>query len=199
MRRLNLLPTQIPRRIPTVILMAVFIIGILGAVILAKSYYIPAKATLAQVLIKKSYNDSKGKKAIPPWPWADTYPVARLLIGEKELFVLEGTNMRNLAFGPTRVDNAYELDSKGTKIVIGHRDTHFSSLARLRVGSEILLETPPSKVSTFVVDEIEVVHRETTKLPVMSSDDKLILVTCYPFDVIDTDPEFRYIVTARRS
>lgn len=40
--------------------------------------YIPAKAWLAQQLLENAWANSHATQAVKPWPWADTWPVARL-------------------------------------------------------------------------------------------------------------------------
>ena len=70
---------------------------------LAQSAYIPAKAWLAQDLMQRAWQRAGlGEDAARPWPWADTFPVARLLAesGHVDLIVLSGGSGRTLAFGP---------------------------------------------------------------------------------------------------
>ena len=65
--------------------------------------YIPAKAWVAQELMQRAWRKAEdGSTAQAPWPWADTWPVARLSArgGDIELIVLEGGSGRTLAFGP---------------------------------------------------------------------------------------------------
>ena len=46
---------------------------------LAQSAYIPAKAWLAQDLMQRAWQRARhGNELAKPWPWADTFPVARL-------------------------------------------------------------------------------------------------------------------------
>ena len=65
--------------------------------------YIPAKAWVAQELMHRAWRKAEdGAQQPSPWPWADTWPVARLSAkgGDVELIVLEGGSGRTLAFGP---------------------------------------------------------------------------------------------------
>jgi hypothetical protein len=58
---------------------------------LGQGAYIPAKAWLAQELMQRAWQKTQdGESESPPWPWADTWPVARLLAkgGDIELIVL---------------------------------------------------------------------------------------------------------------
>ena len=65
--------------------------------------YIHAKAKLAQSLIRGAWEKTlAGQKEVRPWPWADTWPVARLIVPrlKVDLFVLAGSSGRTMAFGP---------------------------------------------------------------------------------------------------
>ena len=90
--------------------------------------YIPAKAWVAQELMQRAWaKSSDGAERPPPWPWADTWPVARLLAkgGDIELIVLSGGTGRTLAFGPGHLDISALPGQIGNSIIAGHRDTHF--------------------------------------------------------------------------
>ena len=75
-----------------------------------------------------------GETGVKPWPWADTWPVARLLVPSQHIdqIVLEGAYGRTLAFGPGHVESAEPVDSAGNIILTGHRDTHFRFLQWLK-------------------------------------------------------------------
>ena len=63
----------------------------------------PVKAEVAQQLLNRAWTaTSDDRRNVKPWPWADTWPVARLrLPGSGEpLTVLAGASGRNLAFAP---------------------------------------------------------------------------------------------------
>ena len=66
--------------------------------------YIPAKAWLAQELMQRAWDRaSAGEDRATPWPWADTWPVARLTAEARgvDLIILAGGSGRTLAFEPT--------------------------------------------------------------------------------------------------
>ncbi|MEJ2347214.1 MAG: sortase, partial [Gammaproteobacteria bacterium] len=97
--------------------------------------YIYAKAVVAQALIQRAWRDSlETRHQVKPWSWADTWPVARLVVPslDVDLCVLAGDYGSSLAFGPGR--------RLGTNMISGHRDTHFRFLKRLRTGQVILLQ-----------------------------------------------------------
>ena len=56
---------------------------------LGQGAYIPAKAWFAQELMQRAWlRASAGEDRAAPWPWADTWPVARLLLPEHGVDVL---------------------------------------------------------------------------------------------------------------
>ena len=58
---------------------------------LGQGAYIPAKAWVAQELMQRAWHKGENDgDNHPPWPWADTWPVARLSAkgGDIELVVL---------------------------------------------------------------------------------------------------------------
>jgi sortase A len=60
---------------------------------LGQGAYIPAKAWLAQELMQRAWvRTSEDDNRQVPWPWADTWPVARLSAraGAVDLIVLAG-------------------------------------------------------------------------------------------------------------
>ena len=55
--------------------------------------WIYVKARLAQVLLQRAWADTlAGQRDVKPWPWADTWPVARLVVPSLGIdqIVLEG-------------------------------------------------------------------------------------------------------------
>ena len=75
----------------------------------------------------------------PPWPWADTQPIAVLSIPELGIrqLVLDGDSGRNLAFGPVLRGGLSTRDL----VISGHRDTHFTFVRDLNFGDQISIET----------------------------------------------------------
>jgi len=65
--------------------------------------WIHAKAQLAQYLLQRAWTRTlEGERDARPWPWADTWPVARLRVPAHgvDLIVLDGVSGRTLAFAP---------------------------------------------------------------------------------------------------
>lgn len=156
--------------------------------------WIPAKAELAQWLLERSWEDVQaGAQWSPPWPWADTQPVAVLAIpslGVRQL-VLQGDSGRNLAFGPT----LRGAPSSRDLVISGHRDTHFTFLQALEPGDRISLETPNERREFEVIYQ-EIIDTTEQGLLIEPGVNRLSLVTCYPFDTLVPGGPLRYVVTA---
>ena len=98
---------------------------------LGQGAYIPAKAWLALELMQRAWvRAGNGESRATPWPWADTWPVARLTArsGAVDLIVLAGDSGRTLAFGPGHVSASAMPGDVGNAVIGGHRDTHFQFL-----------------------------------------------------------------------
>lgn len=78
------------------------LLGLAALALAADAGWIHAKAALAQWLLERSWQQGLAQgEAPPPWPWADTRPVARLLRPDGGMqIVLAGDSGRVLAFGP---------------------------------------------------------------------------------------------------
>jgi len=170
-----------------------------GVAMTAWGAYIPAKAALAQVLLQRSWDAASVEGgAPPPWPWADTRPVARItaLGGAAETIVLSGADGRTLAFGPGHIDGTALPGFPGHSVVAAHRDTHFKFLRQVGVGSEITVETPGGNKVLYTVVDTRVIDARVETIALEPLGDVLSLVTCYPFDDPVPGGPLRYVVTA---
>jgi len=181
---------------------AIVALVVAGTWQLGSGLWIHVKAHLAQHLLQRAWARTlAGERDVKPWPWADTWPVARLTVPAHgvDLIVLAGASGRTLAFGPGHADGSAAPGAAGTAIVTGHRDTHFAFLARVRAGDALVLELPGRTPVVFRVRETAVVDARTA---VVASDDAtsaLVLLTCYPFDAVMAGGPLRYVVTAERA
>lgn len=172
------------------------------------------KAWLAPILIEHAWkqdthvdirvNTSLASAPTKPWPWADTYPHAKLtwlrsdgldMKSQGYRYVLKGTDMAALAFGPV------QLETEGADVLFGHRETHFNMLKDIQKGDHLTLEGRSGHVQTYKVKDIWIAHMDEMYVPAAGGAVKsLMLVTCYPFDAITipgNEPEERYIVLAK--
>ena len=169
---------------------------------LGQGAYIPAKAWFAQELMQRAWRSTDtDNEQNPPWPWADTWPVARLFAqgGEVDLIVLAGSSGRTLAFGPGHMSASVLPGDTGNSVVAGHRDTHFRFLEHVRLGEILLVERPDGSLHQFRVESIDVVDSRRGSLLLDTDDSMLSLVTCYPFDSRAGRGPMRFVVTARQT
>lgn len=167
---------------------------------LGQGAYIPAKAWLAQELMQRAWLRSAVEDdRQAPWPWADTWPVARLSAksGEVDLIVLAGGSGRTLAFGPGHLQASAMPGETGNSVIAGHRDTHFSFLRDIEIGESIMVERITGRRHLYKVIGIDVVDSRRGSLLLDTDAAILSLVTCYPFDAEEAGGPMRYVVTAR--
>jgi sortase A len=172
-----------------------FTAAFFSLVLFFQSLWIPVKADLAQWLIEKSWQESlDGKTTARPWPWADTRPVAVLSVPARGIrqVILEGNSGRNLAFGPVISGNI--LNGRDW-VISGHRDTHFRFLGLLQQGDLLKVSTLETS-KWFEVLELEIVDSRFEELVIDPGMERISLVTCYPFNSLQTGGPLRYVVTA---
>jgi sortase A len=175
-----------------------------GVSLSTRAAYLHAKAELASVLIHRAWEArvTRGESR-PPWPWADTHPVARLQIprlGYDEI-VLEGASPRTLAFGPARLLSGADFGQAGNVVLAGHRTSWFRPLEAIRLGDAIQLQwldrrSHQVRQRTYVVNKIDIVVPEDVTLLAPTASDSLTLVTCYPFNHSPHSPE-RFVIRAK--
>lgn len=166
---------------------------------LGQGCYIPAKAWMAQVLMQNAWTrsgDSESKAK--PWPWADTWPVARLTASSEEidLIVLAGGSGRTLAFAPGHLSASALPGDAGNTVIAGHRDTHFQFLQDIGAGEVLTLESTGGQKFHYEVIATDIVDARIGSLQLDTDAAILSLVTCYPFDANDPGGPLRYVVTA---
>jgi sortase A len=168
---------------------------------LGQGAYIPAKAWLAQELMQRAWlRINAGEDRAAPWPWADTWPVARLTAESRDidLIVLAGGSGRTLAFGPGHLGASAMPGQVGNAVIAGHRDTHFAFLRNVRHGERLGIETTSGGRHVYEVIDLQIVDSRTGSLELDTDFSMLTLVTCYPFDALEPGGPLRYVVTAKR-
>jgi sortase A len=170
-----------------------------GLACLAEATWLQLKPQLAQWLIARAWRAAeRGASDARPWPWADTRPIARLVFegrAARELFVLEGSSGRNLAFGPAHDPASVLPGERGNSVIAGHRDTSFRFLEAVRVGDRLRSERR-GRVTAFVVSDVRVADANASRIALASERARLTLTTCYPFDAIVPGGALRWVVTA---
>jgi sortase A len=176
----------------------VLLLLVAGAWQFGNGVWIYAKAQLAQYLISQAWQRTLLRKApVKPWPWADTWPVARLQWRDSvDLFVMAGINGASLPFGPGMEDQIADSARHKVVLIAGHRDTHFAFLARVQPGDWLTLTDIHGHQQIFQVTSRKVVDTRRTTLAADAMGQELILVTCYPFDALRAGGPLRMVVTA---
>ncbi len=175
------------------------ILFLVGLSLTGKATYIHAKAGLARYLLRSSWQETMEKgDAVKPWAWADTWPVARMIVPEHEidLVVLEGDSGNVLAFGPGHMTLSSLPGQPGNSIISGHRDTSFRFLERVRVGDRITVQTKEGSMVPFKVIATQIIDAAVLDMNIETDIPLLTLVTCYPFDAVVPGGSERYLVFA---
>ena len=156
---------------------------------LVTAFYIPVKAVIAQSLLQTAWHKTlAGEANVKPWPWAKTWPVARLKVPALNIdqIVLEGDMGNSLAFAPGRQVRTFYDKSVGLTMISAHRDTHFS----------FLKEDDSGEMQRYQVEDIQIVDSRQMGIKIPLRGNWLTLVTCYPFDAITSGGPLRYVVFA---
>jgi len=169
-----------------------------GSALLVAGLWIPAKAWIAQQMIARAWHATlAGQERVRPWPWADTWPIAKLELpgASRPLYVLAGASGQSLAFGPAHLSTSGLPGDADNVVIAGHRDTHFAALEALDVGDEILVESKRGTIR-YRVEATAIVHESRVDLVERTGRRELTLITCYPFDAIVPGGPLRYVVFA---
>jgi sortase A len=172
---------------------------VIGFGLTGKATYIHAKAELAEYLLRSSWRETIEKGVdIKPWPWADTWPVAKMIVPEHgiDLVVLEGGSGSVLAFGPGHMWRSPLPGQPGNSIISGHRDTSFRFLHKLQVGDGIIVQKRDGSLVNFKVLDTQITEQAVLDLHINTDIPLLTLVTCYPFDASVPGGSQRYLVFA---
>jgi sortase A len=171
-----------------------------GSLLLASGAWMTVKADIAQRLLAHAWARAiDGETAPTPWPWADTWPVARLSVPSlgQHAIVLAEAGGEALAFGPSHLAATPPPGAAGTSVIAAHRDTHFAFLREVEIGDEVVLERADGERVLFRITHTEVVHAERSGIQPEGGPARLALVTCWPFGSITPGPE-RYVVWAEK-
>ncbi len=167
---------------------------------IAEGGYLEAKAMLAQYLLQQAWSETlEGESQAKPWPWADTWPIAKMQVKRLgiERIVLADASGRSMAFGPGQVSGTSQLGKGGNTAISGHRDTHFRFLQQLVKGDRVDITLRDGSQRSYLIENSSVHNENETWLLQDSGEESLTLITCYPFDAIVPGGSMRYVVQAR--
>ncbi len=174
------------------------LLALCACVPLGHAGYMNAKAGLAQILLQRAWQQRlETGIAAKPWPWADTVPVARLRVARLGIdeIILSGDSGRTLAFGPGWAPSSALPGTPGMSVVSAHRDTHFAFLRALEIGDRIEIDGGKGPRSLRVAS-VRIADSSQELIETTQGIDMLLLVTCYPFDALQTGGPLRLVVAA---
>ncbi|HNP59880.1 MAG TPA: class GN sortase [Nitrospirales bacterium] len=174
---------------------------VLGIWLIGQGLWIPMKAIAAQWLLQQAWSKTlKTQQPAKPWPWADTWPVGRLIVPQHGIdqIILADASGQSLAFGPGQLSESIKPGEPGSIVVSGHRDTHFQFLQYLQEKDLIYVEWPTGHRTAYIVQELTVVDSRHSRLANHDDAETLILTTCYPFDALIPGGPLRYVVKAEK-
>jgi sortase A len=175
------------------------LLALTGFILFGQGAYIQAKAWLAQILLERAFEQTIATaQATKPWPWADTWPVARIEVKRlrARAIVLAGSSGQALAFGPGHLELTPDAGERGTAVYSAHRDTHFRFLRDVAVGDEIEVTRGDGRHFRYRADGASVVRFDASGIDALSNGYELVLSTCWPFEALTPGPE-RYLLHAR--
>lgn len=176
-----------------------FLFIVLASLCITDGLYIKAKAILAQHLLLRAWDKTVALNTpVKPWPWADTWPVARLRVERLgiDCIVLEGESGEVLAFAPGHIPESAKPAANGNCVLVGHRDTAFAFLKDLEKGDILKVHSIHQQKRTY-----EVVSTAVEKSGSLFVEETvtpwLTLITCYPFDSLVIGGDQRFVVFAK--
>jgi sortase A len=178
-------------------LVALFL-AVVGLILFGQGAYVHAKALLAQVLLERAFTETIATgRDVKPWAWADTWPVARIVVKRinADAIALAGSSGQALAFGPGHVENTPEAGERGVAVYAAHRDTHFRFLKEIAIGDAIDVTRRDGKTFRYRADSSSVVRFDASGIDPSTNEQELILSTCWPFDAVTSGP-LRYVLHA---
>jgi sortase A len=204
MRRVHAIPRRLatlarrvnwPERVAAAVVLAA---AGFGFVEVGTGLYIKVKAQVAQVLLERAWMRTRaGEAEAKPWPWADTWPVARITVPRigKSAVVLAGASGEAMAFAPGHITGTPLPGMPGIGVISGHRDTHFAFLREIVGGDLVMVSTADGNDHTYRVTATSVVRANASGIDPGAPGRGIALVTCYPFDAYGRGPE-RFVVHA---
>jgi sortase A len=160
--------------------------------------YIKLKAHVAQVLLERAWVRALGGEAeAKPWPWADTWPVARISVPRigRSAVVLAGASGEAMAFAPGYLAGTPMPGMPGIGVISGHRDTHFAFLREIVGGDLLEISTVDGRNHTYRVTGMSVVRATASGIDPTTPGRSIALVTCYPFESYGRGPD-RFVIRA---
>ena len=123
-------------------------------------------------------------------------PIARLRIPSAHLdeIIVEGVAAEQLNAGPGHIPNSPLPGEKGRSVISAHRDRHFRTLGKVKIGDTLTTETA-TQSTTWVVVSRRILPRDT-RVVFKAAQPTLLLTTCWPMGYFGSAPD-RLVLEAR--
>ncbi len=108
--------------------------------------------------------------------------------------VLEGVDNQTLWLAAGHIPSTPLPGQPGNVAIAAHRDTFFRRLSEVR-RNDVVSVTTANGTHRYRVDSLEIVAPTNTRVLEASPENKLTLLTCYPFTYMGHAPK-RYVISA---
>lgn len=159
-------------------------LGLLGICLIGAAGLIHGRAIGAQILLRLAWQKQLATgEAAAPWPGSNLRVQARLRVPRLDIsqIVLQGASAKSLAYGPgEQPQPEVPVGRAASRVIAGHRDTHFAFLHDLQISDQILLEDPDGDWKIYHVQRREVRDHDDIGVAMVPHRPLLYLITCWP-------------------
>jgi sortase A len=183
----------------TGILLLTFLLLVGGGCLAFEGLKIDIKAKVGQILLNRAWeNTLETGKEQRPWSGFDGSLVFRLTVPKYKVdqVVLKGISGQNLAWGPSYHVESSLPQEKGATVISSHRDSHGIFIKNMQIGDVIELQDHHKNWHTYAVEDLFILDVNKENVALNPNDDRLLLVTCYPFEAVFSGTPLRYVVSA---
>lgn len=173
----------------------------LALIFLGVAFYIPAKAMLAQVLLRQAWSNTllHHGQINKPWPWADTWPVARLIVPSQDVdqIILHDNAGNSQVFEPVRTVQSYQYKHINVITLNANHGNQFHFLEDVVIGEIIDLQNMQGQYQRYQVQNFHIIDMHNNSARTLQPGRWLIMIAGYPFSETSAGSSQRYVVTAQ--
>ena len=187
------------RRFSILLLVVLLLIG--GGYFSYQGLKIEIKGKVAQVLLQRAwYLTLRTGKKYRPWSSFDGVPIMRLTIPQHNInqIILKGTSGQALSFGPSFHEESFLPQDEKVTIISSHRDSHGNYIKKLKLGEKIKIQDEKGNWHTYIINEFFTINVKKETFVITTDEQRLLLVTCFPFNSLQSGTPFRYVVSAKK-
>jgi sortase A len=119
-----------------------------------------------------------------PWKSSDLQVAGKLSYPRlrESAVILTSATEKALRAAPSLVPGTANIGEAGTSVIVAHRETHFAFLRSAKVGDVIKAAGRDGVEREYRVSRLQIVDADDFVVPVGISDNRLALMTCFPFN-----------------